>query len=192
MSRKVLLLGLGMALAFFCTLQPAADDHESDAVAAFATVEKVFQHPRCVNCHIEGDAPLQGDDGIPHDMNVVRGPDGHGGAGQHCTDCHGDANLPASYGAEAPPGAPHWGLPPADQKMAWLGLSASELCVMIKDPQRNGDRDMDALVKHVSEDALVLWGWEPGGERTPVDVPFDKFVSDFKTWAAADGPCPGS
>ena len=25
----------------------------------FATVQKVFQHPRCQNCHIPGDSPLQ-------------------------------------------------------------------------------------------------------------------------------------
>ncbi|WP_150640883.1 hypothetical protein [Pseudomonas fluorescens] len=29
------------------------------ALAAFTTVQKVFQSPRCQNCHIPGDSPLQ-------------------------------------------------------------------------------------------------------------------------------------
>ena len=74
--------------------------------------------------------------------------------------------------------------------MAWIGLSAAELCRMIPDESRNGGRDFDALLKHVSEDALVLWGWEPGAGRAPVAVPHDRFVAAFKTWAEAGGPCP--
>ena len=37
---------------------------------------------------------------------------------------------------------------------------------------------------------LVLWGWNPGGERTPVHVPHDEFVAKFRQWADAGGPCP--
>lgn len=73
---------------------------------AFDTVQKVFQSPRCQNCHIPGDSPLQFDAGIPHAMNVVRGMDGKGAAGLPCATCHAD-NPPASYGPNAPPGAPH-------------------------------------------------------------------------------------
>ena len=29
------------------------------ALAAFGTIQTVLQHPRCQNCHIPGDAPLQ-------------------------------------------------------------------------------------------------------------------------------------
>jgi len=36
----------------------------------------------------------------------------------------------------------------------------------------------------------VLWGWNPGGNRAPVPVPHDIFVSQFKRWADAGGPCP--
>jgi hypothetical protein len=44
---------------------------------AFETVRAVLQHPRCQNCHPEGDAPLQGDDGHAHrnggkDMAALR------------------------------------------------------------------------------------------------------------------------
>ncbi len=160
------------------------------AFAAFSTVQQVLQHPRCQNCHIPGDAPLQFDAGIPHAMAVARGPAGHGAPGLPCATCHGESNPPASYGPHAPPGAPHWGLPSPEHKMAWIGLSPGALCETIKDKQRNGGRDFAALITHVSGDKLVLWGWNPGGERSPVSVPHDEFVARFKEWAAAGGPCP--
>lgn len=166
-------------------------EQKAKGVEAFATVEKVFQHPRCSNCHIPGDAPLQFDAQTPHAMGVVRGPEGKGALGLPCATCHAEANPPASYGAHAPPGAPHWALPPPDHKMAWIGLPAAQLCAMIKDKKSNGDRDFAALLKHVSEDKLVLWGWNPGVGRAPVPVSHDQFVAAFKLWADAGGPCPG-
>jgi hypothetical protein len=162
----------------------------SQAVAAFATVQQVLQHPRCQNCHIPGDAPLQFDAGLPHQQNVVRGPDGHGAPGLPCATCHGSANPPPSYGPHAPPGAPHWALPPPEHKMVTLGLSPPALCEMIKDKQQNGGRDFEALLTHVRDDELVLWGWNPGEERVPVSVPHGEFVAKFEQWAAAGGPCP--
>lgn len=165
-------------------------EQKAKAVEAFATVEKVFQHPRCSNCHIPGDQPLQFDAQTPHQMGVVRGPEGKGAPGLPCATCHAEANPPASYGPHAPPDAPHWALPPPDHKMAWIGLPAAQLCAMIKDKKSNGDRDFAALLKHVSEDKLVLWGWDPGTGRLPVSVPHDQFVAAFKLWADAGGPCP--
>jgi hypothetical protein len=62
---------------------------------------------------------------------------------------------------------------------------------MIKDKKRNGDKDFTALTKHVTEDKLVLWGWDPGAGRMPVPVPHAEFVAAFMLWAEAGGPCPG-
>ena len=171
-----------------CRRPPNAEQEQ--AVAAFSTVQQVFQHPRCQNCHIPGDAPLQFNTGLPHAMGVVRGPKGHGAEGLSCSTCHGDANLPASYGAHAPPGAPHWGLPSPEHRMAWIGLSPRGLCELIKDQKRNGGRDFAALITHVSEDRLVAWGWNPGGARDPIPVPRGVFIAKFKEWAVAGGPCP--
>lgn len=171
---------------------PVSADDTTAAVAAFATVQQVLQHPRCLNCHIPGDQPLQFDNGMPHAMDVVRGPEGHGAAGLPCSTCHADKNPPASYGPHAPPGAPHWALPPPNMKMAWVGLTPKQLCETVKDPKQNKNRDFAALIKHVDEDALVLWGWTPGGNRAPVPVPHAEFVAAFKTWADAGGPCPAS
>jgi len=180
--------GLSIAIA---SCGPKANPEEQVlAVAAFDTVRQVFQHPRCQNCHIPGDAPLQFDAGTPHTMGVARGADGHGAPGLPCSTCHASANSPASYGPNAPPGAPHWGLPPAEHKMAWIGLPPGDLCRTIKDKKANGGRDLAALTTHVNADSLVLWGWNPGGNRAPVSIPHDRFVASFIRWAAADGPCP--
>ncbi|MBU8975982.1 hypothetical protein JI752_007475 [Lysobacter sp. MMG2] len=186
-NRVVVLLAVVLLAA--CAKRPSPEQ-QAQGLAAFATVEKVFQHPRCSNCHIPGDQPLQFDTQVPHMMNVVRGPEGKGATGLPCLSCHGEANLPASYGPNAPPGAPHWALPPPDQKMAWIGVPAHELCAMIQDRKRNGDRDMEAMFKHVAEDKLVLWGWAPGGNRVAVPVPHDEFVKAFRTWMDAGAPCP--
>jgi hypothetical protein len=157
---------------------------------AVAVVQKVLQHPRCQNCHIPGDAPLQFDEGAPHRMNVLRGADGQGAPGLACATCHDAKNPPASYGEHAPPGAPNWHLPPATQKMVFINLSPAELCATIKDPAKTGGRDLAAMLKHVAEDKLVLWGWNPGGSRAPVDVPHAEFVKAFKDWIDAGAPCP--
>ena len=168
-----------------------APDNRAAAIAAFATVQQVLQHPRCQNCHIPGDAPLQFDAGLPHQMSVVRGEIGMGGPGLPCSTCHNTANPPASFGPHAPPGAPTWRLPPPEQKMVFINLPAAELCATIKDPQKNGGKDFDALIHHVADDELVGWGWSPGGNRAPVPVPRAEFVAKFKQWTAAGGPCPG-
>jgi len=168
---------------------PAAQTSREDGMAAFETVRTVLQHPRCQNCHIPGDAPLQFDDGRVHSLNVLRGPDGKGALGLPCATCHAGANPPASYGPHVPPGAPDWRLPPPEHKMVFIGLKSGELCRTIKDERRNGGKNLDALLVHVSSDKLVLWGWSPGVGRNPVSVPHAEFVSRFKQWVAAGAPC---
>jgi hypothetical protein len=182
-------LVLAIVAACLAGCGPSAEEKRR-AIEAFSTVQEVLQHPRCQNCHIPGDAPLQFDAGLPHTMEVTRGPDGHGAPGLPCSACHASANPPASYGPNAPPGAPNWHLPPPDQKMVFIDLTAAQLCAVVKDKSTNGGKDFAALVHHVSEDGLVLWGWNPGGERSPVPVPHAEFVAKFKQWAEAGGPCP--
>ena len=182
------LLGRGALTAD--TQSDAPGGKRQAALAAFATVQAVLQHPRCQNCHIPGNAPLQLDAGIEHTQNVQRGPHGLGAPGLPCTTCHGTSNLPASYGPHMPPGAPGWRLPPPEQKMVFIGLSAGELCATVKDPKRNGGKDLPALLEHLSHDKLVMWGWDPGVGRAPVPVPHDALVAAAKTWIDAGAPCP--
>jgi len=162
-----------------------------DPAASFETVRAVLQSTRCVNCHPAGDAPLQGDDSHVHLQNVQRGFEGRGVPGFGCATCHGKANPPDSYGEHEPPGvATEWHLPPAHTRMVFEGLRSRALCEQLKDPQRNGGKDLPALVHHVSDDPLVLWGWSPGYGRKPVPIAHAEFVSAFKAWADGGAPCP--
>ena len=195
-TRSLLALAAAAFLALFvgCILLsddfPAARADEAAGLAAFETVRAVLQHPRCVNCHIPGDAPLQFDDSRVHAQNVKRGPNGKGALGLSCSTCHADKNPPASYGPHMPPGAPNWHLPPPDKRMVFLGRSSAEIAQVLKDPAANGGKDLQALVDHVDHDKLVLWGWDPGVGRAPVPVPHADFVAAFKAWVAAGAPVP--
>src|ERR1700742_2549670 len=173
----------------FAAAKPA-DGSQAAALAAFDTIQTVLQPPRCQNCHIPGDAPLQFDAGLPHAQNVQRGPEGKGVPGLPCSTCHGMANPPASYGQHTPPGAPNWHLPPPDRKMVFIGQSKAALCATIKDTKRNGGKDLAALLEHVSHDKRVLRGGGPGVAPAPVSLPHDAFVASFKTWIAGGAPCP--
>src|SRR5512144_1322644 len=123
----ILIFSSGAAI-FSAAAPAAAPASRSEGVAAFETVRAVLQHPRCQNCHIPGDEPLQFDAGLVHGQNVVRGPAGRGAPGLPCTTGHGIANPPASYGEHMPPGAPGWRLPPPERKMVFIHLSSAELC----------------------------------------------------------------
>jgi hypothetical protein len=162
----------------------------SAGLAAFETVRQVFQHPRCQNCHIPGDAPLQFDEGLAHGMLVKRGPDGRGAAGLPCTTCHATRNPPASYGAHTPPGAPNWHLPPPATKMIFIDRTPAQLCRTIKDPKETGGKDLAAMLEHMAHDELVGWGWEPGLGRAPVPIPRPEVVAAMRTWIDAGTPCP--
>ncbi len=155
---------LGALIAWGTGLEPARSaegDHEK-SVAYFQKMAAVLQHPRCLNCHPNADAPTQGPDMHLHIMNVQRGKDNHGAAGMKCATCHGSENN-ADSGV---PGAPKWGLAP--RSMAWQGLSLHALCETIKDPKKNHGMTLAQLIRHNGEDKLVAWGWNPGAGREAV------------------------
>jgi len=168
--------------------QPSAPPAE--ALRAFEVVRSVLQHPRCQNCHIPGDAPLQGDEGLTHTQFVKRGPYGMGAAAMECAVCHQEANLPVSYGKHVPPGAPGWRLPPPELKMVFIGLSPRDLCMDIKDRRATRGRDLPAMLAHIRDDKLVAWGWAPGEQRTLPPATRAETVAAFKTWMDAGAPCP--
>src|SRR5215831_511866 len=140
-------------------------------VEAFRQVASVLLSPRCVNCHAPGNAPLQGDDGRLHNMNVKRAGDGRGTVAMRCANCHQVTNSPILQG---PPGAPDWHMPPASTPMAWQGLSTGELCRALKDPAKNGNRSVADLIDHMNTD-LVKWAWSPGPGRTVPPMSYDEF-----------------
>ena len=178
--------------ATVCSASAAAfAQTDSDrASQAFEVVRSVLQHPRCQNCHIPGDAPRQHDTSLRHDINVQRGPTGHGATAMECSTCHGSENLPESYGLHVPPGAPNWHLPPPEMKMVFIDLSPAQLCATIKNSRATGGKDLQAMLVHIRDDKLVAWGWNPGLGRNPVPVPRQQFVAAFQEWMRLGAPCP--
>jgi hypothetical protein len=172
-----------------CSLaaQTAEKPDAAAARAAFLQVYRVLTSPRCQNCHPVGDAPLQGDDSHAHLQNVKRGPDGHGVTAMRCDTCHQTANLPAAH---MPPGNPKWALPPAKEKMVFVGRSPAELCKQIKDPKQNGGRSLEKLLDHIANDDLVGWGWSPGDGRALPPLSRPDTVAQMKIWIAGGAACP--
>lgn len=172
---------LGCAIA--CS---AAQTGPAGSAAAFEAIVPVLHHPRCMNCHSTGDFPRQGNDSHPHTMLVRRGPDGHGLMAVKCSTCHQDHNV---HGIHTPPGAPEWALPPPETPMIWEGRTDRQLCELLKNPAENGHRTVQQIVEHMAT-PLVLWGWHPGEGRTPVPMPFPRFLANVKAWAAGGAACP--
>jgi len=179
-----------IALSFVLGATTTGQALAQDATALFEPIRSVLQHPRCQNCHIPGEAPLQYDSGTPHAQNVQRNADGRGMPAMECAACHTSANSPASYGAHAPPGAPNWHLPPRATKMVFIGLSPRELCMVLKDGSTNGGKSLAQLDTHMSDDKLVGWGWNPGGERTVPPITREQLTTAFRAWVKAGAPCP--
>jgi hypothetical protein len=136
-----------------------------------------------MNCHPATERPTQTDAMRPHMPLVVRA-DGIGAPGMHCFTCHHAKNFdPANV-----PGNPKWMLAPPE--MAWQGKTLGQICVQLKDKERNGGRDMAALEEHMATDDLVGWGWHPGGNRTPAPGTQAQFGALFKAWAQSGAHCP--
>ena len=167
--------------------RPQTDQEKAEkSLRAFRQVASVLTSPRCLNCHVPDDGPLQGDDDHPHIMNVKRGADGKGSAALRCFACHQSENAAALHG---PPGAPDWQLPQPNTPMAWKGLSTGELCRTLKDPAKNGNRSLKDLIAHM-DTSLVRWAWNPGSGRTLPPLSHDEFVSRLKEWIETGAACP--
>lgn len=162
----------------------AIPDAKERAVALFQEMGKVLQHPRCLNCHPVGDSPLQGMDMKLHEPPVQRGPSDFGVTGMICTTCH----MPRNVEPAGVPGNPAWRLAPKEQ--AWEGKTLGEICQQIKDPERNGGKDLAALHEHMATDELVGWGWHPGGDREPVAGTQEEFGELVALWIEAGAHCP--
>jgi hypothetical protein len=163
-------------------------DQDSESILAFASVAAVLTSPRCMNCHVPGDSPLQGDQGTPHTLSVKRGLDGRGTPGMRCTNCHQDENSRQPHG---PPGAPGWRLPSPSTRLAWQGLSVGDICRAVKDPGRNGGKSLPQLIEHVRDDRFVNWAWNPGPNRSVPPLPHDAFVAKLAEWTQTGAACPG-
>jgi hypothetical protein len=152
--------------------------------AIFTELGKVLTHPRCLNCHPAGDRPRQGDTPRLHQPPVERGADGFGLPAMRCPICH----LQANFDPAGVPGNPIWHLAP--REMGWERKTLSEICVQIKDPTRNGNRSLDALVEHIGEDHLVGWAWAPGYGRHPAPGTQKQAGALVEAWVKTGAECP--
>lgn len=156
---------------------------------AFDVMMQVVTHQRCINCHPTGDRPHQGDDSHTHYFGVQRGEDGHGLKNLQCNTCHQSENNDFS----GVPGAPHWHLAP--RSMAWEGLNRVEIAQAILDRSKNGNRSIKDIEKHMTEDPLVLWVFDPGvnNEGVPREKPpvsKEDYIKAVKQWVAEGAQIP--
>jgi hypothetical protein len=170
------------------TFEPISDARER-SVALFAEAGKVITHPRCVNCHPATERPLQTDAQRPHLPRVVRGEAGLGSPGLACTSCHQADNIRlVGVSLKSMPGHPKWQLAPLE--MAWEGQTLGAICSQIKDPARNGGKDLAALHEHMAHDSLVGWGWNPGEGREPAPGNQEVFGQLIQAWIDTGAHCP--
>jgi len=155
----------------------------------FEKMMDVLTHKRCMNCHPSDNTPKQGEDSHPHFFGMVRGEGNMGFQATNCNTCHQAENNEFS----GVPGAPHWSLAP--ESMKWEGLSRSEIAATILDKKRNGGRSRQEVVEHLTQDALVLWAWNPGidaegNPRETPPIPVDEYIVAVKEWFAAGAVIP--
>ena len=155
----------------------------------FDKMMKVLTYQRCMNCHPNDNIPKQGDTSHPHYFNITGGENDHGFQAIQCHSCHQSENNDYS----GVPGAPHWALAPAS--MAWEGFTRTEIAERILDTSLNGGKNHEELVKHMTEDELVLWAWEPGIDANGLKreiPPVSKaaFKDAVKQWFAAGAIIP--
>jgi hypothetical protein len=154
--------------------------------AAFLKAYKVFMSPRCMNCHPNGDVPLQGEDSHLHLPIVKRGEHGRGMYALKCANCHQDTNLD---GAHLPPGNPNWSLPPPEFPMVFEGRTPAQLARQMLDPKQNGNKTLEQLIHHAEEEPLVLTCWTPNSNGRPLPpmshAEFAKAVRDWLEKGAA-------
>ena len=162
-------------------LELVPETTEEVSSEAFEQMMSVVTHKRCMNCHPAGDRHRQGEDSHIHNFEVQRGEDGHGTLALQCESCHQTENNLLS----GVPGAPHWHLAP--RSMGWEGLSKEDIARAIIDRSKNGGRSLSEIEKHMTEDALVLWVFEPGvnnegvpREKPPIDK--ETYIAAVKQW----------
>ena len=172
-------------------LRPPGDfegiaDLDARSKALFGEAALVMRHPRCVNCHPDGDRPLQGNrPAYPHQPPVERGDHrGQGVTTMRCTTCHG----PENFDAGRVPGVEGWRL--ADRTMAWEEKSAGDICRQILDRNRNGNHDKDFIVEHLKHHPLVGWAWSPGAGRDSAPGTWGEFRALIDAWDKSGAKCP--
>lgn len=168
------------------------------SIEAFEEVQGVFTHQRCVNCHVEGDTPKQGQNRALHETDRRdQRPDRN----TNCTNCHDPdpayTNYDAPYAANAT-----WGMPPPsmafeDSEIVGGLKLTKDICNDIKQTYRDrGECNTEQecalrVADHIDHDGLVIWSFMPGGDRSPASMGgHGAFAAKILEWAQLGGFCP--
>lgn len=181
------LLLVGSLILLVATAAPWQGERDSLAKTKpvtgtdFDKMMAVLTHKRCVNCHPSDGIPKQGEDSHPHYFGISRGQNNVGFEATKCSTCHQSENNEFS----GVPGAPDWSLAP--ESMRWAGLSRVEIAKSMLDPKRNGGRNPDQVMHHLTEHELVLWAWNPGKDangkrREKPPVSKQDYIAAVKQW----------
>lgn len=164
---------------------------------AWDRIHDVVSHPRCVNCHVDAAAiplwTIAGSDLTrPHGMNILGGDSRIGAETLPCSTCHVTANAPNVMPHAAPHTGMDWRLAPVE--FVWTDRTTAQICAQMRDPDRNGGRDLDGLIEHVTHDAevggFITWGFNPGAGREPAPGGLQAHLDDIIAWGVAGFPCP--
>ncbi len=170
---------------------------EAEGLEAWARIEAVLTHPRCVNCHVESGAPPmwsgpEFETAVPHGMNIQGGESRIGAELLPCQSCHVTSTLPNEVPHAAPHAGMDWRLAPPE--FVWFDVPGPAICTQLRDPERNGGRDGPALIEHITHDAeeqgFITWGLDPGAGREPAPGDLQAHLDDTAAWVAAGMPCP--
>lgn len=193
------LAGHGFAAGETVEIDPPPEGAVSreDGLAAWARIYEVASHPRCSNCHVgASDRPMWSGSSYgrtrPHGMNIRAGESRIGVEYVPCATCHAETSAtarrdPAPH--EAPKVAAPWRLAPVEAD--WFGRTSQEICTQLRDPERNGGRDMLDLASHLDHDVILHWAWAPGGGRESAPYSLQAHVNDILIWGSAGFPCEG-
>lgn len=173
-------------------IDPPEAANRAEGLAAFDRIYEVTSHPRCSNCHVgAANLPMWSGPSYgvtrPHGMNINAGESRIGAETLVCSTCHAYSERPNDMPHAAPQVAMSWQLAPVEA--AWFGKSSAEICQQLRDPDRNGGRDMIALAEHLNHDLILHWAWNPGGGREPAPYDLQSHVNDMLIWGVAGFPC---
>lgn len=180
-------------------INPPVSATQAEGLDAWSRIYEVASHPRCANCHTgASDRPMWSGPSYgktrPHGMNIRAGESRIGAEHLLCSTCHTTKDEDWDNANAMPHAAPRvameWQLAPVEAD--WFGRSSIETCEQLRDPERNGDRDMLALAEHLDHDLILHWAWEPGGGREPAPYSLQEHVNDILIWGTAGFPCPES
>ena len=154
------------------------------SIALFRKAGKVFQNPRCLNCHPVGDRPTQTD---RMDTAPALGRARHRRT-RRARSCVQHLSPRGEFRRRR-----RTGKSGVASRSRFNGVAGTVLGRDLRANQRSGAKRRQGhgcVVKHVSEDSLVGWAWSPGGKRPPAPGTQAEFGALMRAWAASGAHCP--